>query len=84
MKRDDLVLVPFPFDDLSSAKLRPALRLSAPRTVHGHVVLAFISSRVPAPDEIEETDLILEPHESWFPRTGSKSVRWRSCTGSLR
>ncbi len=39
-----IVLVPFPFTDLTAAKLRPALVLFEGRR---DVVVAFISSRVP-------------------------------------
>jgi mRNA interferase MazF len=40
-----VVLVPFPFDDLSSTKLRPAVCLTEPMGPHQHVVVAFITSR---------------------------------------
>ena len=43
MKKGDIVLVTFPFTDLSSTKLRPALVLY---TEHEDAVLAFISSRL--------------------------------------
>ncbi|QSZ67236.1 type II toxin-antitoxin system PemK/MazF family toxin [Methanofollis aquaemaris] len=40
-----IVLIPFPFTDLTAAKLRPALVL---HEGDQDVVLAFISSRIPA------------------------------------
>jgi len=43
MKKGDIVLVTFPFTDLSSSKQRPALVLYAE---HEDTVLAFISSKL--------------------------------------
>jgi mRNA interferase MazF len=43
--RGKVVLVPFPFDDLSTTKLRPAVCLTEPIGPNRHVVLAFITSR---------------------------------------
>ena len=42
-----VVLVPFPFDNLSASKVRPAVCLTEPIGDHRHVVLAFITSREP-------------------------------------
>src|SRR3972149_1306902 len=63
-----IVLVPFPFDDFSSTKVRPAVCLTNPIGPHRHVVLAFISSQPPA--DILETDLRLNPTEDDFRSTG--------------
>jgi len=41
-----IVLVPFPFDDLSSKKVRPAICLTDKIKPYNHVVLAFITSQV--------------------------------------
>lgn len=62
-----IVLIPFPFTDLTGTKLRPALVL-----VEGEedCVVAFISSRVPARPSTTEI-LIPEDHEE-FARTGLK------------
>lgn len=43
MTRYKVVLVPFPFDDLSSSKVRPAVCLTDPIGPHHHVILAFIT-----------------------------------------
>jgi len=43
-KQGAIVLVPFPFTNLSAAKVRPALVLSA-RPMKADVILAFISSK---------------------------------------
>src|SRR5438067_11679718 len=68
MTKGKVVLVPFPFDDLSSAKVRPAVCLTNPTGAHRHVVLAFITSRVPT--DLVETDLPLEASHSDFALTG--------------
>ncbi len=40
-----IVLVPFPFTDLSSSKVRPALIVSANRGKQSDVIVCFISSK---------------------------------------
>ena len=66
--RHKIVLVPFPFDDLSSNKVRPAVCLTNGIGAHRHVVLAFITSVVPA--KLEATDVVLEPSDADFSATG--------------
>ncbi len=63
-----VVLVPFPFDDLSGQKVRPALCLTDAVGTHRHVVLAFITSTVPA--TLEPTDVSLTPGTPDFASTG--------------
>jgi hypothetical protein len=41
-ERGDLLLIPFPFTDLSAAKRRPVLALTAAGRVSGHIVTAAI------------------------------------------
>ena len=41
------MLVPFPFDDLSTSKVRRAVCLTNPFGPYRHVVLAFVTSRLP-------------------------------------
>ncbi|MFW6109755.1 MAG: type II toxin-antitoxin system PemK/MazF family toxin [archaeon] len=62
-----IVLIPFPFTDLSSAKLRPALVLYEGRR---DVVVAFISSRVP--DKIDLARVRIGEDDKEFPLTGLK------------
>ena len=57
-----VVLVPFPFDNLSASKVRPAVCLTEPIGDHRHVVLAFITSREP-----EE---LLDPELPGYVETG--------------
>ncbi len=73
LTRGRVVLVSFPFDDLSTSKVRPAVCLTDEIGPHRHVVLAFISSR-PVDDGIT-SDLLLDPGHRDFGRTG---LRMRS------
>jgi len=68
MTRGRVVLVPFPFDDLSTAKVRPAVCLTDPIGPHRHVILAFISSRTPT--DILESDVVLDSGQADFAETG--------------
>jgi mRNA interferase MazF len=54
-----IVIVPYPFDDLSQAKLRPALCLTHEIGAHRHIILAYITSVMPP--SFESTDLLLDP-----------------------
>ena len=58
--RGDVVLVPFPFTDLSGQKKRPALVVSADtyNSAQRDVVLAQISSQVPAVPRSDEYVII--------------------------
>ena len=68
MTKGKLVLVPFPFDDLSATKVRPAVCLTDPIGAHRHVVLAFISSQIPGVPL--PTDLVLRSGDPDFSATG--------------
>ena len=68
MLKGKIVLIPFPFDDLKATKVRPAVCLTNSIGPHHHVVLAFITSRIP--DELSETDIILDSNGSGFKQTG--------------
>jgi len=68
MTKHKVVLVPFPFDDLSSSKVRPAVCLTDPIGPHDHIILAFITSRVP--ESQLETDLVITESNPGFSATG--------------
>lgn len=68
MTRYKVVLVPFPFDDLSSNKVRPAVCLTEPIGLYRHVILAFITSRVSS--EPLASDLVLNSDAPDFGSTG--------------
>lgn len=63
-----VVLVPFPFDDLSGSKVRPAVCLTDAVGPHRHVALAFITSALPS--TLEPTDVLLDPSSADFARAG--------------
>ena len=62
-----IVLIPFPFTDLTTAKLRPALVLFEGDK---DVVVAFISSRIPSTPTL--TDVLIEGSHPEFGLTGLK------------
>ncbi len=64
MVKNSIVLVPFPFDDFSSSKVRPALCLTPEIGKHDHVIIAFISSKIPDP-RIESDFVIMKNSEYW-------------------
>ena len=72
LKRGDIVLVPFPFTNLTTEKLRPAVIVSAePR--ESDIVIAFISSVVLS-GELPVADFLLGSNHPDFPQTGLKKA----------
>ena len=68
----DVVLVPFPFTDLSAVKQRPALVLSPERlnSVRTDLIVAAITSQIP--DAIGEDEILLsdaEQRTAGLPKT---------------
>ncbi len=69
MIRGSIVLVPFPFTNLSQKKLRPAIVIS--KESFGHdVIVAFISSRIGRSKG--PTDFVLSSVDREFTQTGLK------------
>lgn len=68
MIKNSIILVPFPFDDQSVTKVRPALCLTNEIGKYNHVIIAFISSRIP--EERIDSDLILYKNSSNSVSTG--------------
>lgn len=69
INRGDAILVPFPFTDLSSTKVRPALIIS-PDPQRNDLLIAFISSVIsPSPDKM---DFLLTADHPDFASTGLK------------
>jgi mRNA interferase MazF len=62
-----IVLVPFPFTDLTAVKLRPALVIYEGNR---DVIVVFISSKIPS--ELFEVDVLLMKNQSDFRNTGLK------------
>ncbi|MBE9144632.1 type II toxin-antitoxin system PemK/MazF family toxin [Planktothrix mougeotii] len=68
MTKGKVVLVPFPFDDLSATKVRPAVCLTNPIGQYNHIILALITSTIPT--HITETDIVLNTDHSDFTASG--------------
>jgi len=68
MTKNTVVLVPFPFDDFSASKVRPALCLTSKIGRFEHVIVAFISSRIP--DDPHESDLVIRKGTPEWVGTG--------------
>ncbi|HUT76856.1 MAG TPA: type II toxin-antitoxin system PemK/MazF family toxin [Polyangia bacterium] len=68
MVRNSIVLVPFPFDDFSASKVRPALCLTEEIGSFRHVIIAFVSSRIP--DDPHESDLVIRKDSPEWAGTG--------------
>lgn len=71
-KQGAIVLIPFPFTDLSGNKIRPALIVG--KKVYGDdVIVAFISSIV---KERSKNDVVIEPNQ----KNGLKTSSCIKCT----
>ena len=68
MIRGKVVLLPFPSDDLSSTKVRPAVCLTNAIGPHRHLVVAFITSQVPVPPL--DSDIVIASDHPDFRTTG--------------
>jgi len=68
MEKGDIVLVKFPFTDISSKKLRPAL-IIAGESKFKDFILAFITTQF---DQKEEYDVFLTTNSKDFKQTGLK------------
>lgn len=73
MKRGDIVLINYPFTNLLSSKVRPALIISSDSfTKSGEdAIFMFISSQTVNP---QPTDLFLDQGDTEFLRTGLKKA----------
>ena len=70
LTRGDLVLIRFPFTDLSAQKLRPALIVG--RVSGDDIIVAFISSRTSS--SAPSAEHTLEPSHAEFGTTGLKTA----------
>ncbi len=68
MIKNSIVLVPFPFDDFSNSKVRPALCLTNEISKFNHVIIAFISSKIP--DDTINSDIIIKKDSDDWIGTG--------------
>src|SRR5262245_57467723 len=70
VKRGSVVLIRYPFTDLTGTKVRPAIVLTPDRLTHklDDVLCLFISSSMPM--ELLPSDFILEVSHPSFTKTG--------------
>ena len=68
MTKHKVVLVPFPFDDLTASKVRPAVCLTGSIGQHRHVIVAFITSRIPL--ALLTSDFVIDVDDDGFSETG--------------
>lgn len=68
MIKNSIVLVPFPFDDFSSSKVRPVVCLTSEIGKFDHVIVAFISSNVK--NQNEKFDIHIEKGTELYKGTG--------------
>ncbi len=68
MYSQSIVLVPFPFDDFSNSKVRPALCLTGEISKYNQVVIAFISSKIS--DDVIDSDIIIKKNSDNWMGTG--------------
>ena len=71
MKTGEIYLGRFPFGDIAGMKLRPVLVLSLPVGPAHEVLVAYISSVIPA--ELFPTDILLDPFSDRDLGTNLKS-----------
>jgi mRNA interferase MazF len=71
-KRGSVILVRYPFTDLSGSKIRPAIIITPTRFLSESpdVLCAFISSSLP--DPVLPSDIIINSSDSGFSHTGLK------------
>jgi mRNA interferase MazF len=68
MMKGKVVLVPFPFDDLSSTKVRPVVCLTHPIGDYRHIIMALITSRISV--DLLEIDIVLDANHPDFVASG--------------
>ena len=66
--KNSIVLVPFPFDDFTNSKIRPALCLTNEIGNYQHIIIAFISSNLDS--NLLDTDFLISTNSK--SKTGLK------------
>ncbi len=58
MKTGNIILVPFPFSEITNIKVRPAVVISTTKDKYEDVIVSAISSVIP--DSISANEIIIE------------------------
>ena len=66
----DIILISFPFTDLSTKKVRPALVISYKNLFKKDLIAAAISSRIYG--KLSEREFLIKKESSYFAETGLK------------
>ncbi len=69
-KKGIIILIPFPFTDLSADKVRPALIISSDTISGDDITVAFISSQ--KIKSLQPTDVVVKNTDKFFSETGLK------------
>lgn len=69
MKTGDIVLIPFPFSELTQVKIRPAVVVSETKDKYKDLILAAVSSQVPS--SLSSAEIIVKPDSLNGLRTSS-------------
>ncbi len=59
MKTGDIVLIPFPFSELTNVKLRPAVVVSETKDKYKDLIVCAISSQIPA--SLSSAEILITP-----------------------
>ena len=62
MKTGDIILIPFPFTNLTTSKARPAVIVTITKDYYKDVVIAAISSVLP--NQLTDNEMIIQPSTS--------------------
>ena len=62
MKTGDLILIPFPFAELTNRKIRPAVVIATTKDKFRDLIVAAISSVIP--QKLSENEILLEPDKT--------------------
>lgn len=65
-----IVLIPFPFTDLTSRKLRPVLIVSQTNTTTEDIIVTFMSSKIPK--TLSKSHFLLKTTDPHFAQMGLK------------
>jgi mRNA interferase MazF len=72
LRRGDVILVPFPFTDLTASKYRPAVILT-PEPTGPDLVVAYVSSSIPS-EPLPPAHLLVPSNHLEFRETGLKQT----------